>query len=259
MLRMIKAIVLATVAICSVGVRAMDSTKVATDDAAAISPISLVAAPIDTPVCYLDTFQIKTVVLADRHTTNLDSIELKPSMLFMPLIFERYEDYPDTIAPAPKAPLYALNAGDQWLTDAVSYNDCVRRLRFKTMLWNPEVNHYNLDMLPEPPKQYALVADPSDRTLTLEKKQLSDKVELSTDEAEAPVNVRNWLHTFNGSIHFSQAYMSDNWYQGGNNNLNILGHFIWDINLNQNKYKNLLFDNTIQYKIGLQSAPSDTL
>ncbi len=260
MLKKIKSTILAIAAVFSLNAGATDSLKVAADTVAA--PIALtdsLAAPIDSTVCFLDTFKIKTVVLADRLTTNLDSIVLRPSMLFLPLIFEHYEDFPDTIAPEPKSPLYVFNAGDQWLTDAAGYSHTVRRLRFKTMLWNPEVNRYNLDMLPEPPKQYELVADPSDRTLTLEKKTLSDKVELSTDAGEAPVKVRNWLHTFNGSIHFSQAYLSENWYQGGNNNLNVLGHFIWDVNLNQNKYKNLLFNNTVQYKIGLQSAPQDSL
>ena len=261
MLKKIRSTILALAAICSANALAVDSVKVETDQVAV--PIALInseTSPLDsTQVCFLDTFKIKTVVLADRFTTNLDHIKIEPSMLFMPLIFEQYEDFPDTIAAAPKAPLYQFDAGDQWLTDAIAYNSCVRRLRFKTMLNNPELNHYNLDILPEPPKQYEIVADPSDRKLELEKKPLDQKLELATDDAETPVKVRNWLHTFNGSIHFSQAYLSDNWYQGGNNNLNILANFVWDINLNQNKYKNLMFDNTIQYKIGLQSAPQDSL
>ena len=185
MLKKIKSTIVAALAICSLNLWANDSTSVANNSIEIPKVVTDEMSPLDsTQVCFLDTFKIKTVVLADRLTTNLDHIELEPSMLFMPLIFEQYEDFPDTIAAEPKAPLYQLDAGDQWLTDAVAYNNCVRRLRFKTMLNNPELNHYNLDILPEPPKQYEIVADPSDRKLELEKKPLDQKLELATDETE---------------------------------------------------------------------------
>lgn len=261
MIGKIRTAIIATVAICAIDVCATGSNTVSADTIPANDtlPLEKGLAQIDTPVCFLDTFKIKTVILDDHSALSLDSIKLKPGILFMPLIFEHYEEHADTIALAPKAPLYQLNAGDEWLTDEIGYEACVRRLRYNTMIHSPEMTRYNLDMLPEPPKQYVIVADPATRTLTLETKKLEDKVDLVADETDAAPDVRNWLHTFNGSVQFSQAYLSDNWYQGGNNNLNILGHFIWDINLNQNKYKNLMFDNTIQYKIGLQSAPQDTL
>lgn len=208
----------------------------------------------------LDTFKIKTVTLGNRMTMNLDSVILEPSMLYLPLIFEKYEAFDDSIT----VPAYnrvkaaALNADDEWLRDAQATTRSVRMARYHTMVNTPQYTYYNLDILPEPPKQYAITADPSSRKLELEAKDLSHDLGLSDDEYDV-VKVRNWLHSFNGSIHFSQAYMSGNWYQGGNNNLNVIGNFSWNVTLNPNKYKNLLFDNTLQYKIGLASAPQDTL
>ena len=238
MIKKLQATILLFMAFCATNAWATDSLSMASDSI---------------------EIKIKTVTLANRNTTNLDSVILEPSVMFLPLIFEGFDHYTDTLATEPKAALYSFNAGDKWLKDAVLKARNERETRYRVMIDAPQLNRYNLDMLPEPPKQYEIVADPSNRTIALEKKELKNALDMPADEPIDVVNVRNWLHTFKGSIHFSQAYISENWYQGGNNNLNILGNFVWDVNLNQNKYPNLLFDNTIQYKIGLQSAPQDSL
>lgn len=210
----------------------------------------------------LDTFKIKTVELGNRMTMNLDSVVLEPSMLYLPLIFEKYEVFDDSIK-APECKVNSCNASaltvdDQWLKDAQASTTRERLTRYHTMVNSPQYAYYNLDILPEPPKQYVITADPSSRKIELEAKDLTHDIGIAEDELDV-VEVRDWLHSFNGSIHFSQAYMSDNWYQGGNNNLNVIGNFSWNVTLNPNKYKNLLFDNTLQYKIGLASAPQDSL
>ena len=38
----------------------------------------------------------------------------------------------------------------------------------------------------------------------------------------------HWLHVLDGSVQFSQAYLSPNWYQGGNNSLSLVANFLWD-------------------------------
>ena len=76
---------------------------------------------------------------------------------------------------------------------------------------------------------------------------------------EADINRRNWLHSFNGSLQFSQAYISPNWYQGGNNNLNMLLNTEFNIKLNEKFHPNLLFETSFKYKLGMNSAPEDTL
>ncbi len=207
--------------------------------------------------------KIITVTLGDSSTINFDSIQLKPGLLFMPLIFERQEVYNDSIT------YYADSIGidkmgfdyDTRFIDEQCRNTYdTRRMRYHTMLYHPEIVTYNLDNLPKPPKQYEIEADPSTRVLKLEETNTDPLAAEIVEELEVPViKMRNWLHTIDGSLQFSQAFVSDNWYQGGNNNLNILGNFTWNVSLNQNAHPNLLFDNTVQYKIGLSSAPQDSV
>jgi hypothetical protein len=39
----------------------------------------------------------------------------------------------------------------------------------------------------------------------------------------------HWLHLLDGSVQFSQAYLSPNWYQGGNNSLSLVANFLWTL------------------------------
>lgn len=209
----------------------------------------------------LDTIKIKTVQLGNRLTMNMDSIELEPDYMSLPLIFEKYEAFDEGITaaePENRQGAKILNVDDNWLKSAQSKSNLQRKTRYHAMINNPELTRYNLDILPDPPKQYAMTSDPSTIRMELEKRDLDQKLDIAEDETEI-VKVRNWLHSFEGSVHFSQAYMSDNWYQGGNNNLNVIANLLWNISLNPNKYTDLLFDNSIQYKIGLSSAPQDSL
>lgn len=66
-----------------------------------------------------------------------------------------------------------------------------------------------------------------------------------------------WLHKMQYALQFSQAYLSPNWYQGGNNHLALLVNLFWNVQLNQAFYPNLLFENTLSYKLGMNSTPQD--
>ena len=66
-----------------------------------------------------------------------------------------------------------------------------------------------------------------------------------------------WLHNVGPSLQFSQAYVSKNWYQGGNNHLALLFNFYWNVNLNPVYHPNLLFQSSLSYKLGLNSTPQD--
>jgi hypothetical protein len=79
------------------------------------------------------------------------------------------------------------------------------------------------------------------------------------DIVKQKVDHKNWIHSFTGTVQFSQAYISPNWYQGGNNNLNMIANAIWNVKLNQAYHPKLLFESTIQYKLGMNSAPDDSL
>ena len=60
-------------------------------------------------------------------------------------------------------------------------------------------------------------------------------------------------------LQFSQAYISPNWYQGGNNNLNMIALIGYHVKLNQKFYPNYLFEASVQYKLGFNNAPDDSI
>lgn len=70
---------------------------------------------------------------------------------------------------------------------------------------------------------------------------------------------RHWLHKVDGGIQFSQAYLSPNWYQGGNNNLTLLINAYWQVMLNQAYHPNWMFENTVSYKLGLYTNSGEQL
>lgn len=98
-------------------------------------------------------------------------------------------------------------------------------------------------------------ADPSKSKLTIAEQNLNN----ISYVGEADISRRNWLHSYNGSLQFSQAYISPNWYQGGNNNLNMLLNSEYNIKLNEKFHPNLLFETSFKYKLAMNSAPEDTL
>lgn len=201
---------------------------------------------------------IPPVVLADSVTILNDSTVLMPNYMFLPIIFEKQQIIDEGVPKYLKIDTnkIELNAGDEWLKDAIRKRNFEKYNMNRVIYQSPELVKYNVATLPEPPKQYIIFSDPRKSTLTLEEFTITNPVEIPPAPEIKP---KNWLYNFNGSLQFSQAYVSENWYQGGNNNLNILGNFIFNFKLNQNVYPKLLFENTIQYKINLSSAPQDSL
>lgn len=124
------------------------------------------------------------------------------------------------------------------------------------MVNHPRSTEYLYWTLPEPP-----VLAPDDQSFAgfLKRMQLPD-VDVSKAEIEAAeIDKRHWLHVFKAGLHFSQAYVSPNWYQGGNNYLALLINFFWDVSLNQVYHPNLMYQNTVSYKLGLNSNPKGQL
>lgn len=200
--------------------------------------------------------------LSDSTAINLDSIELEPSVLYLPLIFDSQQ------LPA-RSPIVAprLRLGDsatarlrydrQWLDDALATQARTRTTRYTAMLRQPWLTRYNERTLPKPPQEYVYTPNPAASRLTVGQigKEPTKIEPVSTER----IKRRNWLHTFQASLHFTQAYMSDNWYQGGQNNVNVLGDVQWNFNLNQTLHPKLLFNNTVHYKLGVMTAHNDSL
>lgn len=120
----------------------------------------------------------------------------------------------------------------------------------------PSMIIYNEADLPEPPKKYESRVDPETAKIVIAEVL---PAEVTAANLEAKFERRHWLRTFIGDIQFSQAYVSPNWYQGGNNNLNILVNAYYNVKLNPAFHPKWLFETTVQYKLGLNNAPDDKL
>ncbi|MBP5560757.1 MAG: DUF3078 domain-containing protein [Muribaculaceae bacterium] len=171
---------------------------------------------------------------------------------FMPLIYERQATADSVAAAQPNG----LKADDTWLREAQRVRQEAQRRRHALAIGNPDLVRYNADSLPEAPSAVVVKADPSASLLAVEEKSLPTP---AVPEDGRAAKVHNWLHTFNASLHFTQCYLSDNWYQGGQNNLNVLGDLNWEFNLNQTLHPKWLFNNTLHYKLGVSTASGDSL
>lgn len=142
----------------------------------------------------------------------------------------------------------------KWLRDALTSFRIQEDFIYSMMVEDPSTIDYAYWDLPVPPR---LLDDDVSFSGYMKRLQLP---EVDMEKAFIPEeNVRRkyWLHTVVASLHLSQAFVSSNWYQGGNNHLSFLFNFNWNVQLNQVYHPNLLFQSNLQYKLGLNSTPQD--
>ena len=174
-----------------------------------------------------------------------------PDVFFMPAVYDKYDFFTplqvgDTV--------YSGEPAMRWIEDYEILSRQMKALRHDLFYNHSDLVRYNLSMLPEAPKQFQAEINPADFTITT----VEYSVEPTTPTVTAEkINRRHWIRAFNASLQFSQAYVSPNWYQGGNNNLNALAHIFYNVKLNQEYHPNLLFETTAQYKLGINNATDD--
>lgn len=208
-----------------------------------------------TPYIVDDIITEETVVFPDSVLVeDVDDIVMPAYVYKFPLVFTHMQAL-DTVSPVSAAP-FSDNPSLQWIDKEIYKINNIKKMRQNIFVNYPEAVRYNLASLPEPPKQYIAVADPEKAILVIEEVH----TELD-DNHEVPVEVKqfHWLNKFNGSIQFSQAYNSPNWYQGGNSHLNLLVNANYNLKLNQTFHPKLLFELNIQYKLAINSTPDDSL
>lgn len=187
----------------------------------------------------------------------------KAGLLGLPLVFETLKVTTDTIAqsdlgPASSAP--DLSYDRSWLDSIITDRKRVDYLRYRTMIQSPQSVPYNAKFMRKAPQQHVVKPNPTTNLLSIDTdSHFNEIVEMPEFVHRRPEKRHNWLHVVHSSVHFNQAYFSDNWYQGGENNINVLADFQWNFNLNQKLHPKFLFDNTLRYKVGVMSAQSDTL
>lgn len=137
-----------------------------------------------------------------------------------------------------------------WLRDALTQDRIAQDYMYYSMVYTPHTIQYTYWDLPVPPR---LPED--DVTLGTYIRKLN-LPEVTTNDAILPEFVqkkKHWLHKFNTGLQFSQAYVSKNWYQGGNSYLSLLFNFYWDVQLNSVFHTNQIFQSTLSYKLGVNS------
>ena len=180
------------------------------------------------------------------------------NMLYAPLVYDHYAADEAAHPAAPASKLYALDAGDEWLQEAMENSERAHDVRYRAMIGNPQLVAYNANRLPEAPPEGVIPGDPHQGKLTIAPQQITAPEDVTPADAP-PLQLHNWLHVFNASLQFTQAYISGNWYQGGENNLALLGSINWNCNLNQDMHPNWLFNNALSYKLGVATTHGDSI
>lgn len=117
------------------------------------------------------------------------------------------------------------------------------------------VFRYHRDEMPS----YEEINPSSEKSLKRENIQL--KIGDNTQFDETTVHKfdgrKKWKYGGLAQLHTSQNYISENWYKGGESHLNFNARIKYE--LNYSNYKNIQWDNSIEYKQNIMSAGSDTL
>ena len=164
-------------------------------------------------------------------------------------------EIPKIPAPAARPQIIQPNLIPDWLRSSMRMARIQDDFVYSLMIDNYKIIDYADWDLPVPPRL------PEDDTSFDAYIRKLDLPEIDTSKAQlkaSEIEKRHWLHVFNTGLQFSQAYLSSNWYQGGNNNLSLFFNFLWDVSLNPVWHPKLLLQSTLSYKLGLSGAPQDT-
>ena len=162
---------------------------------------------IDAYLAACDTLPYDTLVV----------IKPLPDIFFGPVVYDTF-DFADTASVF--VPEYSGYPEMRWLEEENAQNRTMRRMKRALFFEHPERVRYNITLLPEAPKKFHAVVNPEEHTIEI--REVAVDVPAASTIATAEVQKRHWIRSFNASLQFSQAYVSPNWYQGGNNNLNML-------------------------------------
>lgn len=215
-----------------------------------------------TPECKIVAVDNSEFLLHTADSIAALSDNNRPNIMFLPVVFTSYKmmqpmalEQPDTVASLTKHEMPTIEIDNEWIENLSWRNRFENEHLQRLAVESPWLVPYNLSMLPEPPKQYEAKLDVKKNILTIEVR----KLEVPEAAPEHNLKRKNWIHAFDATLQFSQAYMTDNWYQGGEKNINLLAHLWYNLKLNQTLHPRLLFDLTTQYKLGVNSAPADEL
>jgi hypothetical protein len=198
--------------------------------------------------------ELADVIAADNDSTRPACFPVAlPSSLFLPAVYQPYEQGADDVdlmarpSDVNYSPTYRLDR-QVWMYNATAH------MRQRLAMQRPDLVRYNHATLPEVPKQYEMLVDPSTaRVIVKEVKPQTSQINM----AQVELDRQRWINKLNFALQFSQAYVSPNWYQGGNSALNMILDINYTTKLNTKFYPKLLFENTFQWRTALTSSPDD--
>lgn len=208
---------------------------------------------IDLDSLNLDFLEVDTLPVTPprKHSTLSNSA-------YRPIVFDQYH-FLDTFTISERNREEYTGDAFYWLDDLDFSQLLIDHARQSFIVNNPCLIKYDVASLPEKPKGYQGFVDPTTAKIVLqENKPTVDKSQAAKDIG-ASVERKNWIYDFNTNFQFSQAYISPNWYQGGNDNMQLLTSSRYYVKINEKFHPKILFDATFQYKLGLNNAPNDTL
>lgn len=123
----------------------------------------------------------------------------------------------------------------------------------KAIAQNPYKITYYWNALPIPPKEEVLNYEINKNSIRL----VGTQIEAGTIGMGLP-RADRWKVSFNNSIQFTQNYVSENWYQGGESNINILG--IQRMNIKHfDPNGKIEFETGLDIRTGFYTTESDTM
>lgn len=171
-----------------------------------------------------------------------------PVEFFLPQVYTSYV-ITDTLSMSTPLP-----ADNMWVSRDRDQTEFLTRFINNYWVKHPELVKYNVRTLPEPPEKYRAEIKADDAKVSV--MDLGMTVSNQPLQAEEKKRI-NWLQNFDFAAQFSQAYISPNWYQGGNNNLNLIINAVYNVKLNPAFYPKVLFETTAQYRLAINSTPDD--
>ncbi len=176
---------------------------------------------------------------------------------FLSLVFNEKEI--NTNIDIPKSEYYNSETPNLSLDNSVVKNfeqsesdKIIKEAQQSVVANNPENVKYTSATMPEVPKNEKIESSGKKELVKVNTPTL-----IATNiETETPPVTKLWKHSFNSSIQVTEAYISKNWYQGGESNFNLISDQMYNVEYDHN---NILFTTGFQWKLGISTAPSDTV
>ena len=145
------------------------------------------------------------------------------------------------------------NSTVSWLQNELQLDSLREQALTRTMAHNPCLIKYDGFNMPDAPKTKKIKYSVQNESLKVTDPQFEVKaLQMGLPQAD------RWTIRLSSTIQLSQNYVSDNWYQGGESNINILN--IQSLSIKRNDPTNRTeFETRIDVKASFYTTPSDTM